>query len=534
MIADTMRRMAACVSLCVCLSAAAAGQERDSVAPPLMGWSSWNTYHVDISDSLIMRQADALVSTGLRDAGYTYINIDDGFFGYRDSTGRMHVHEERFPRGMRAVADHIHSLGLRAGIYSDAGTNTCGSKYDDDPNGVGAGLYGHDSQDAALYFNEWGFDFIKIDYCGAKDQGLPERGRYAAIRAAIDSIARKDIKMNICRWAFPGTWAADIACSWRISPDIRPRWSSIKTIIEKNMYLSAYARGGHYNDMDMLEIGRGMTRREEETHFGVWCMMSSPLLIGCDLTSVPAASLALLKNRELIALNQDPLGLQAYVTWREGDCCVLVKDIGKRRGTTRAVAFYNASDSAYTFRIDTRELELDGTVTVRDIIKGEDMPDVHGECAYAVPPHGVLICLMDGARRIDPTRYEAEWAFLPCYDDLGGAGTVAYVPSAGCSGGMKVGHLGGEANSAVWNDVYSSTGGDYVMTVHYCSSSKKDLDVWVNGKKHVLTGLCSGAEDSTAAVSLHVALNEGYNEVRMGNSLGTAPDIDMFTLQAVR
>ncbi len=146
---------------CMIMRAAADG------STPLMGWSSWNTYRVNISDSLIMRQADALVSTGLSRAGYRQVNVDDGFFGWRDSTGLMHPHPQRFPRGMRCVSDHIHSLGLKAGIYSDAGANTCGSRYDNDENGFGAGLYGHEEQDARLYFGEWDFDFIKIDYCGA-------------------------------------------------------------------------------------------------------------------------------------------------------------------------------------------------------------------------------------------------------------------------------------------------------------------------------------------------------------------------------
>ena len=195
----------------------------ESVVPPAMGWSSWNTYHVNISDTLIMRQADAMVAKGLKDAGYRYINIDDGFFGYRDSTGQMHCHPQRFPRGMRLVADYIHSLGFKAGIYSDAGSHTCGSRYDDDPNGFWAGLYGHERQDARLYFKEWGFDFIKIDYCGAGTElNLEERRRYTEISEAFKAEGCGDVEINVCRWAFPGTWASSVARSWRISPDIRP------------------------------------------------------------------------------------------------------------------------------------------------------------------------------------------------------------------------------------------------------------------------------------------------------------------------
>ena len=283
--------------LCLLLATSACtqenGQEKAGFLPPLMGWSSWNTYHVNINEELIKKQADALVSQGLKDAGYLYINVDDGFFGHRDETGKMHAHPERFPNGMRVVSDYIHSLGLKAGIYSDAGDNTCGSIYDDDANGVGAGLYGHEQQDMDLYLKEWNYDFIKIDYCGARELGLNEEKRYTTICEAIRNTGRTDVSINICRWAFPGTWARQLARSWRISPDIRPNWNSVKHIIEKNLYLSAYAGEGHYNDMDMLEIGRGLSPAEEETHFGMWCIMSSPLLIGCDLTTIPEASLAL-------------------------------------------------------------------------------------------------------------------------------------------------------------------------------------------------------------------------------------------------
>ena len=184
---------------------------------PIMGWSSWNTYHVNISEELIKQQADALIKHGLKEAGYNYINIDDGFFGHRDETGKMHPHPDRFPNGMKVVSDYIHSLGLKAGIYSDAGDNTCGSIYDNDANGVGSGLYGHEQQDMDLYLKEWNYDFIKIDYCGGRELGLDEEKRYSTICQAIANTGRTDVSINICRWAFPGIWAKRLARSWRIS-----------------------------------------------------------------------------------------------------------------------------------------------------------------------------------------------------------------------------------------------------------------------------------------------------------------------------
>lgn len=510
------------------------GQEsKRSFLPPLMGWSSWNTYHVNINEGLIKSQADALVSQGLKEVGYQYINIDDGFFGHRDENGKMVAHAERFPNGMRVVSDYIHSLGLKAGIYSDAGHNTCGSIYDDDANGVGSGLYGHEQQDMDLYLKEWNYDFIKIDYCGALDLGLDEEKRYATICKAIEQTGRTDVSINICRWAFPGTWAQKMARSWRISSDIRPRWNSVKNIISKNLYLSAYAGNGHYNDMDMLEVGRGLKPCEEEVHFGMWCMMSSPLLIGCDLNKIPATSLQLLKNRELIALNQDPLGLQAYVVQHpQKDCYVLVKDIEEKRGKVRAVAFYNGSDSVYEFQTLLELLELGGKVKVRDLVKGKDLEDVKGECCYQIQPHSVLVCRMEANSRLEPQNYEAEWAYLPCFNDLGKEPKpILYVASTVCSGGMKVHRLGGkEENYAEWKEVYSEKGGNYEMTIHYSCPDSRKLEIWVNGKYHVLDGLTSGNKDKLATVTLTIHLRKGNNIIQMGNHYGWAPDIDRFAL----
>lgn len=530
-----MKTSALIAGLCVMFIIAKA-QTVSNFTPPLMGWSSWNTYHVNINEELIKKQADALVNHGLKDVGYLYINVDDGFFGYRDETGKMHAHPDRFPNSMKTVSDHIHSLGLRAGIYSDAGDNTCGSIYDDDANGVGSGLYGHEQQDMDLYLKEWNYDFIKIDYCGARELGLEEEKRYATICEAIKNTGRTDVSINICRWAFPGTWAENMARSWRISTDIRPRWSSVKNILQKNFYLSAYAGNGHYNDMDMLEIGRGLSQTEEEVHFGMWCMMSSPLLIGCDMTTIPEASLELLKNKELIALNQDPLGNQAYVVQRDGDCYVLVKDIESKRGKVRAVAFLNTSDLEYTFHTTLSTLELSGKTKVRDLIHHKDLDNVKEVCTYTVQPHSVWICRMEAEKRLEPVTYEAEWAYLPCYDDLGkNAKQITYAASDECSGGMKIHFLGGsEENHAAWRNVYSEKGGSYEMTIHYTSPINRKLEIWVNDTRFDLLKLNSGNENKLSTVSLTIPLKSGYNQIKMGNRFGWAPDIDQFTLTKIQ
>ena len=505
---------------------------------PIMGWSSWNTYRVNISDKLIMKQADAMSRNGLKEVGYKYINIDDGYFGGRDASGELITHPVRFPNGLRGVADHIHSLGLKAGIYSDAGSNTCGSIWDKDMNGIGSGLYGHEFQDATLYFKEWGFDFIKIDYCGAgQELNLEEEKRYTEIRQAIDNLGCGYVSINICRWAFPGTWARNIARSWRISADIRPEWGSVKYIINKNLYLSAYAGEGHYNDMDMLEIGRGLKPEEEEVHFGMWCIMSSPLLIGCDLTTIPEASLKLLKNKELIALNQDPLGLQAYVVQHENEGYVLVKDIERKRGNVRAVALYNPSDTICNFTVPMNILELGGKVKVRDLMKQQDLPEIKGGVLNReLPPHSVLILRMESEKRLEPTVYEAEWAYLPCFNDLGKTPkSIVYVPLHEASGGMKVSYLGGrKENFAEWKEVYSEQGGKYEMTIRYVPKADRKLEVCVNNEKRILLDSLSADEtQKIASITVPVHLKAGYNKVRMGSSFCWAPDIDCFTLTKV-
>lgn len=500
---------------------------------PLMGWSSWNTYRIDISDSLILRQAGALVATGLDRCGYTQVNIDDGFFGHRDASGRLVCHAGRFPRGMRPVVDRIHALGLRAGIYSDAGANTCGSIWDDDPHGVGAGLYGHEAQDADLFFNEWDFDFIKIDYCGAgQELALDERQRYTAVCRAIDSVARRPVAINLCRWAFPGTWARAIASSWRISPDIAPAWASVRAIVAKNLYLSAFARDGRFNDMDMLEIGRGLSEAEETTHFGMWCMMASPLLIGCDLTTIPPRSLALLKNEELIALDQDPLGRQAHVVQHCGGGYVLVKDLGERRGLRRAVALYNPTDSALRFDVEPEEVELGGPLAVRDLVGRRDAGSVIGR---VVEPRGTAILEVRGAVRLEPLRYEAEWAYLPLYDDIRPGRKVAHKELADASGGMTVACIGGsDENYALWDEVYSERGGLYRLTVHYLPRRYSCIVLDVNGEcaARIDTHTASGQPQLTRA-HVDVRLRPGDNEVRIGSPYAWCPDIDCFTLRRI-
>lgn len=498
------------------------------VKPPLMGWSSWNAYMVDISDSIITHQADLMVEKGLKEAGYRYVNIDDGFFGYRDERGYMVPHPERFPKGpegMRALVDHIHSLGLKAGIYSDAGDNTCGSSYNHDLNGLGAGLYGHDVVDAERYFNEWDFDFIKLDYCGGQNLKLDPEERYREIRRVIDSVATRHIRINVCRWNFPGTWVNGIGDSWRISADIRPVWKSIKYIVGKNLYLSAYAGNGNYNDMDMLAVGYnikpspfweeglGLSYTEEEAHFGIWCIMSSPLLLGCDIEYIPEETMKIITNPELIAINQDRLGLQAHVVQHVGETYVFAKDILEKWGNTRAVALYNPADTSMRFTLTPEEIEMTGTLTVRDLNLNADL----GECSsieMTLPPHSAKILKISG-ERIEPTLYEAEWGYCPDFTAIKGTG-VKYVPMEGTSGRAVAMNLGGsESNCLEWRDVHSISGGEYELslTIQYCEEAT-GLRISVNGEEKEIVS-CGLAKDGFYTLNTLAELNKGENCVRI-------------------
>lgn len=526
--------LACCVGTCVTASAE---------QPPIMGWSSWNTYGFQINDSLVRTQADAMVNLGFFEKGYKYINIDDGFFGGRDKDGHLLIHPTRFPNGLRTLVDYIHGKGLKAGIYSDAGRNTCASFWGQpkDTIGIGVGLYGHDVEDMELYFDELDFDFIKVDYCGA-DAGnnaegldLEEEQRYKEIAAAINGVNKKDLNWNICRWAFPGTWVCDMVDSWRTTEDIYLGWASIKSIIGQSLYLSAYTTYGHYNDMDMLEVGRGLTEEEDKTHFGMWCIMSSPLLIGCDLHDINGNALELMQNEELIALNQNELGLQAYVVEKENDSYILVKDVEELYGKKRAVAVYNPTDAQKTVSVNFSMLDLAGEVKARDLFERADAGTFTGEMSVTVPAHGTRIYTLEAAERLERTVYEAETAWLSEYQELWNnesRGTAIYSEKAGASGGAIVGWLGNRAsNDLQWRTVQSETGGLYKMTLSFITGENRNIKISVNGGEPISASLNGGSWSNIAQKDFEITLNKGNNTVRLYSDSGWMADIDCMTLQ---
>jgi len=372
--------------------------ELQSTKTPIMGWASWNNYRVNISEDIITAQADAMVNRGLADAGYSYINIDDGFFGGRDNNGDLLVQPERFPGGMKALAEYIHSKGLKAGIYTDAGANTCATYWDKDTIGVGVGLWGHDEKDLELFLKEWDYDFIKVDWCGGEWLGLDEETRYSEIGEIVYKL-KPEAVYNVCRWQFPGKWVTRVADSWRISADIANTFESVMGIIDLNADLWQYAGPGHVNDMDMLQVGRGMSLEEDKTHFAMWCMMCSPLLAGNDLTTISEETLDILTNEELIAINQDPLVYQARRIIDMGDVEVWAKPLKSTMSGEVAVALLNRSEETQVISVNLKDIGIDSSFNYgyKDIWKKEKFnflskPIISEE----VPPHGVAVLRIKG------------------------------------------------------------------------------------------------------------------------------------------
>ena len=278
---------------------------------PQMGWSTWNKFQGNISEDIIKGIADAIVETGLRDAGYTYINIDDCWHGQRDNDGFIQADPVKFPSGMKALADYVHSKGLKLGIYSDAGTGTCAGM---------PGSLGHEYQDA-LQYARWGVDYLKYDWCNTTN--INPQGAYQLMSDALRASGRP-IFFSMCEWgnSKPWKWAREVGHSWRTTPDIWCSFDSLRVFeagysqfgvmqcIAFNDSLRQYAGPGHWNDPDMLEVGNGMTENEDRAHFTMWCMMTSPLILGNDLRNMSEATKAIIMNKEMIAINQDAMGLQ--------------------------------------------------------------------------------------------------------------------------------------------------------------------------------------------------------------------------------
>lgn len=411
---------------------------------PPMGWNSWNNFECNVSEDLIKGMADAMVASGMKDAGYDYVVIDDCWQVSRDSDGNIVADPQRFPSGMKALADYIHGKGLKFGLYSDAGEYTCQRR---------PGSKGHERQDAKRYA-EWGVDYVKYDWCYS--EGLNQQEAYTRMRDAIAASGRPMV-LSICEWGTskPWTWAQSVGNLWRTTGDITDAWSStgrqmgpppdaanagvmpggpeggaaagmgpggvppnrppvmlgqapagtpsmnqpvnmpamgqgFLQILDQQAALATQAGPGHWNDPDMLEVGNGgLSDNESRAHFSLWAMLSAPLIAGNDLRTMTPEIKTILTNREIIALNQDPLGYQARRLKRDGNVDVWVKKLAD--GST-AVALLNRGDTESEGRITWSELGMsDDTKSVRDLWQHQSLGKLKEKFTTRIPARAVVM-----------------------------------------------------------------------------------------------------------------------------------------------
>ncbi|GAA3294339.1 hypothetical protein GCM10020295_18620 [Streptomyces cinereospinus] len=318
----------------------AAALENGLARTPPMGFNNWNTTACgpQFNEAMIKGIADTFVSQGLKAAGYNYVNLDDCWaLPTRDAAGNLVPDPVRFPNGIKAVADYVHSKGLKFGIYSSAGTKTCAD------NGF-PGSLGHERQDAALWAS-WGVDYLKYDNCN--NTGVDAETRYKAMGDALKATGRP-ILYSICEWGVnrPWNWAPAIGNAWRTTGDINDTWAKMLENTHENQPRAQYAKPGAWNDPDMLEVGNGgMTDTEYRTHFSLWAQMAAPLLIGSDIRTASPATLTILKNSDVIAVDQDPLGRQGTVVSSSGGLVVMTRQLANG---DRSVTLTNETGSTAT------------------------------------------------------------------------------------------------------------------------------------------------------------------------------------------
>ena len=347
---------------------------------PPMGWNSWNHFACDVSERLIKETADAMAASGMRDAGYQYLVIDDCWQVARDSAETLVADPQRFPSGIKALADYVHGRGLKFGIYTDAGLKTCQGR---------PGSYGHEARDART-FAAWGVDYVKVDWCYADT--LDALTQYTKVRDALRSAGRP-IVFSICEWGqnHPWSWAAEVGHLWRTTTDIEDKWTSVLDNLDINSQYARAAGPGHWNDPDMLEVGNGgMTWDEYRAHFSLWAIMAAPLMAGNDLRRLDDSTRAILLNREVIAVDQDSLGAQGTLIWQQdGALQVWMKPLADG---SRAVALLNRSGAAAEFGITLKRLGLPvKSAAVRDLWAHQDRGTVNDRVRATVPAHGVVM-----------------------------------------------------------------------------------------------------------------------------------------------
>jgi alpha-galactosidase len=388
--------------ICALLLTGANAQKFENLAPtPPMGWNSWNKFACNVDENMIKQIADAMVSSGLKDAGYQYIVIDDCWQVKRDESGFIVADPDRFPSGMKALGDYIHSKGLKFGIYSCAGNKTCGGR---------PASRGHEYQDALMYA-KWGVDYLKYDWCDTDK--LNSEGAYTTMRDALYTAGRP-IVFSLCEWGDtkPWLWATNVGHLWRTTGDIyncfdctidHGSWRAfgVLAILDMQDGLRQYAGPDHWNDPDMLEVGNGMPANEDRAHFAMWCMLASPLMAGNDIRDMSKETLEILTNKEMIAVNQDPLGIQGFKHEAKDSLEVWLKPLANDEW---ALTILNRGKVARPFTLDWKTFSVTDTFAnrtldtgaatykIRDIWRKKDAGDTKKALKTTVPASDVL-CL---------------------------------------------------------------------------------------------------------------------------------------------
>lgn len=370
---------------------------------PPMGWNSWNRFGCNINEQIIREMADAMVASGMREVGYTYINIDDCWQGGRDSLGFLYPDPQRFPSGIKALADYVHSKGLKLGIYSDAGWKTCGGY---------PGSRGYEFQDA-LQFAEWGIDYLKYDWCNTDN--LVAEEAYKTMAHALMAAGRP-IVFSICEWGNnkPWLWGAKYGHLWRTTGDIVDCWNCelghgswvsngilriLDMQMDKNLNLRQYAGPGHWNDPDMMEVGNRLSVNESRAHFSLWCMLAAPLIAGNDLRNMTKEIQEILTNKEMIEINQDTLGVQCFRWFDYGDVQIFAKPLANGH---LAVCFLNRGDTPQPISFDWKDSEniYDGkyvyefnkvTYKLRDVWGHKDVGNTSRPFVSTIPARDVIV-----------------------------------------------------------------------------------------------------------------------------------------------
>jgi alpha-galactosidase len=394
-------RKTAIVVLLLSVHLAYSQKFEDLAMTPPMGWNSWNTFQTKIDERLVMDVADLMVSSGMKESGYTYIVLDDGWMSMqRDSAGNLVADPVKFPHGMKALADYVHSKGLKFGLYNCAGTKTCAGY---------PGTRGYEYQDARLYAS-FGIDYLKFDWCNTN--GINAREAYTTMSRAIRTAGRP-IVFSLCEWGqnHPWEWAAPVGQLWRTTGDIyqcfegtynHGTWSAncVMKIVDLQKDLRKYAGPGHWNDPDMLEVGNGMTAGEDRAHFSMWCMLAAPLMAGNDIRKMSSETRKILCNRDMIAIDQDRLGIEGFRYADRDSLEIWVKPLDKGDW---AFCFLNRSLSALKVNFDwkgetvtddltSRSLNYSTTeYTIKDLWAGKNLGKTSSHLQAEVPPHDVLV-----------------------------------------------------------------------------------------------------------------------------------------------